>query len=169
MGGTCYGATVVFISCLWTPVVSWSCLALALGLIYSHFDVFLLLFPLCALPWHMIYLSRCAFRPFIASSQTHNKLVRCCLFLNPRACVLRSCFFFTFPFCYIPVSDLSSHSVNCSLCIIFLPSCIILRRKSLSEGLELSGILAVFFCGLTLSHYAWHSLGEEAQVGRCAL
>ncbi|CAM9369517.1 unnamed protein product [Pylaiella littoralis] len=35
---------------------------------------------------------------------------------------------------------------------------------SLSEALELSGILAVFFCGLTLSHYAWHSLGENAQV-----
>eukprot|EP00752_Nemacystus_decipiens_P011523 g10232.t1 len=35
---------------------------------------------------------------------------------------------------------------------------------SLSEALDLSGILAVFFCGLTLSHYAWHSLGENAQV-----
>ncbi|CAM9484335.1 unnamed protein product [Phaeothamnion confervicola] len=35
---------------------------------------------------------------------------------------------------------------------------------SLSEALELSGILAVFFCGLTLSHYAWHSLGPEAQT-----
>ncbi|CAN0559480.1 unnamed protein product, partial [Ectocarpus sp. 12 AP-2014] len=34
----------------------------------------------------------------------------------------------------------------------------------LSEALDLSGILAVFFCGLTLSHYAWHSLEENAQV-----
>jgi NhaP-type Na+/H+ or K+/H+ antiporter len=34
----------------------------------------------------------------------------------------------------------------------------------ISEALELSGILAVFFCGLTLSHYAWHSLGSEAQT-----
>jgi NhaP-type Na+/H+ or K+/H+ antiporter len=35
---------------------------------------------------------------------------------------------------------------------------------SISEALELSGVLAVFFCGLTLSHYAWHSLGLEAQT-----
>ncbi|CAM9968708.1 unnamed protein product [Ascophyllum nodosum] len=35
---------------------------------------------------------------------------------------------------------------------------------SLSEALDLSGILAVFFCGLTLSHYAWHSLAERAQT-----
>lgn len=38
------------------------------------------------------------------------------------------------------------------------------QSNSLSEALDLSGILAVFFCGLTLSHYAWHSLGENAQV-----
>ena len=30
---------------------------------------------------------------------------------------------------------------------------------SISEALELSGVLSVFFCGLTLSHYAWHNLG----------
>mmetsp|Transcript_9151 Transcript_9151/g.13737 ORF Transcript_9151/g.13737 Transcript_9151/m.13737 type:complete len:586 (-) Transcript_9151:36-1793(-) len=35
---------------------------------------------------------------------------------------------------------------------------------SISELLGLSGVLTVFFCGLTLSHYAWHSLGTEAQV-----
>jgi NhaP-type Na+/H+ or K+/H+ antiporter len=35
---------------------------------------------------------------------------------------------------------------------------------SVSEAMDLSGILTVFFCGLTLSHYAWHSLGTEAQV-----
>jgi len=35
---------------------------------------------------------------------------------------------------------------------------------SLSEALGASGILAVFFCGITMSHYAWHSLSDKAKV-----
>ncbi len=35
---------------------------------------------------------------------------------------------------------------------------------SMSEVFDLSGILSVFFCGVTLSHYAWHSLSDAAQI-----
>ncbi|CAM9166634.1 unnamed protein product, partial [Chrysoparadoxa australica] len=35
---------------------------------------------------------------------------------------------------------------------------------SLAEALHLSGILAVFFCGFTMSHYAWHSLSPDAKT-----
>lgn len=54
------------------------------------------------------------------------------------------------------------------VCVVFVLSFVFrflsIQPDSLSEALDLSGILAVFFCGLTLSHYAWHSLGENAQV-----
>ena len=33
-----------------------------------------------------------------------------------------------------------------------------------AESLGLSGVFAVFFCGLTQSHYAWHSLSPSAKV-----
>ena len=33
----------------------------------------------------------------------------------------------------------------------------------LSDAFAYSGVLTVFFCGLTMSHYAWHSLSESAQ------
>jgi len=32
------------------------------------------------------------------------------------------------------------------------------------EALGLSGVLSVFFCGITLSHYAWYSLSPKAQI-----
>ncbi len=35
---------------------------------------------------------------------------------------------------------------------------------SMSEALELSGILSAFFCGIALSHYAWHNLSDAAQI-----
>ncbi len=35
---------------------------------------------------------------------------------------------------------------------------------SMSEVFDLSGILSVFFCGVSLSHYAWHSLSDAAQI-----
>ncbi len=35
---------------------------------------------------------------------------------------------------------------------------------SMSEVFELSGIMSVFFCGVALSHYAWHSLSDAAQI-----
>ncbi|GMH89432.1 hypothetical protein TL16_g11455 [Triparma laevis f. inornata] len=33
----------------------------------------------------------------------------------------------------------------------------------ISDAFHYSGVLTVFFSGLTLSHYAWHSLGEKAK------
>ncbi len=35
---------------------------------------------------------------------------------------------------------------------------------SMSEVFELSGILSVFFCGVALSHYAWHHLSDAAKI-----
>ncbi|OWM85841.1 hypothetical protein CDL15_Pgr012091 [Punica granatum] len=34
----------------------------------------------------------------------------------------------------------------------------------LAELLELSGILTVFFCGILMSHYAWHNVTEHSRV-----
>ncbi|KAB1226984.1 Sodium/hydrogen exchanger 4 [Morella rubra] len=34
----------------------------------------------------------------------------------------------------------------------------------LAELLNLSGILTVFFCGILMSHYAWHNLSESSKV-----
>ncbi|XP_065862488.1 sodium/hydrogen exchanger 4 isoform X2 [Euphorbia lathyris] len=34
----------------------------------------------------------------------------------------------------------------------------------LAELLELSGILTVFFCGILMSHYAWHNLTESSRI-----
>ncbi|XP_043688328.1 sodium/hydrogen exchanger 4 [Telopea speciosissima] len=34
----------------------------------------------------------------------------------------------------------------------------------LSELLNLSGILTVFFCGIVMSHYAWHNLTENSRI-----
>ncbi|KAK4751583.1 hypothetical protein SAY87_005065 [Trapa incisa] len=34
----------------------------------------------------------------------------------------------------------------------------------LAELLELSGILTVFFCGILMSHYAWHNVTESSRV-----
>lgn len=36
---------------------------------------------------------------------------------------------------------------------------------ALSEVLSLSGIMSIFFCGLILAHYAWHSLSQKSQEG----
>ncbi|XP_061360948.1 sodium/hydrogen exchanger 4 [Gastrolobium bilobum] len=35
---------------------------------------------------------------------------------------------------------------------------------TLSELLELSGILTVFFCGILMSHYAWHNVTETSRI-----
>lgn len=35
-----------------------------------------------------------------------------------------------------------------------------------AEALNLSAILAVFFCGIAMSHYTWHSLSPAAKVRR---
>ncbi|XP_040988664.1 sodium/hydrogen exchanger 4 isoform X4 [Juglans microcarpa x Juglans regia] len=34
----------------------------------------------------------------------------------------------------------------------------------LAELLQLSGILTVFFCGILMSHYAWHNLSENSRI-----
>ncbi|KAJ1259147.1 hypothetical protein BS78_10G131800 [Paspalum vaginatum] len=34
----------------------------------------------------------------------------------------------------------------------------------LAELLELSGILTVFFCGIVMSHYAWHNVTESSRI-----
>ncbi|XP_010270130.1 PREDICTED: sodium/hydrogen exchanger 4 isoform X2 [Nelumbo nucifera] len=34
----------------------------------------------------------------------------------------------------------------------------------LSELLHLSGILTVFFCGIVMSHYAWHNVSENSRI-----
>lgn len=34
----------------------------------------------------------------------------------------------------------------------------------LAELLELSGILTVFFCGILMSHYAWHNVTESSRI-----
>ncbi|KAE9458302.1 hypothetical protein C3L33_09786, partial [Rhododendron williamsianum] len=34
----------------------------------------------------------------------------------------------------------------------------------LAELLHLSGILAVFFCGIVMSHYAWHNITETSRI-----
>lgn len=36
-----------------------------------------------------------------------------------------------------------------------------------AEALQLSAILAVFFCGIAMSHYTWHSLSPAAKVRAC--
>ena len=33
-----------------------------------------------------------------------------------------------------------------------------------SEQLQLSGILSVFFAGITMSHYTWHNITESSRV-----
>lgn len=34
-----------------------------------------------------------------------------------------------------------------------------------SELLDLSGIMAIFVCGVTMAHYAWHNLSRDSQSG----
>jgi NhaP-type Na+/H+ or K+/H+ antiporter len=34
----------------------------------------------------------------------------------------------------------------------------------LADAADLSPILSLFFCGVTMSHYSWHSLGPAAQA-----
>ncbi|KAI7841304.1 hypothetical protein COHA_004923 [Chlorella ohadii] len=34
----------------------------------------------------------------------------------------------------------------------------------LAEGLHLSGIFSVFFCGIVMSHYTWHAMSSSARV-----
>lgn len=34
----------------------------------------------------------------------------------------------------------------------------------LAELLQLSGILTVFFCGIVMSHYAWHNVTENSRI-----
>ena len=36
-----------------------------------------------------------------------------------------------------------------------------------AEQAGLSGVFAVFFCGLTMSHYTWHSLNATAKARAC--
>ncbi|KAK9673819.1 hypothetical protein RND81_12G192100 [Saponaria officinalis] len=35
---------------------------------------------------------------------------------------------------------------------------------TLAELLQLSGILTVFFCGIVMSHYAWHNITENSRI-----
>lgn len=35
----------------------------------------------------------------------------------------------------------------------------------MGEAIGLSGIMALFFCGIVLSHYNWYNLSRESQVG----
>lgn len=34
-----------------------------------------------------------------------------------------------------------------------------------SEMFQVPGVLSVFVCGIIFSHFAWHSLAPEAQIG----
>jgi hypothetical protein len=36
--------------------------------------------------------------------------------------------------------------------------------SSIVQLLQLSGILAVFFCGIVMSHYAWHNVTENSRI-----
>jgi sodium/hydrogen exchanger 8 len=61
-------------------------------------------------------------------------------------------------------ADLFSHAHHHTdrevLLITVLPAVV----YAASASLNLSGILAVFFCGITISHYTWHSISTSARV-----
>lgn len=63
----------------------------------------------------------------------------------------------------------STHHLICKFLppYIFLNDCsyFIIRLNYISfQVFELSGILTVFFCGIVMSHYAWHNVTHSSQV-----
>lgn len=55
----------------------------------------------------------------------------------------------------------SHHSTNHEVLVVALLGNV---SYAAAEAFELSPILSVFFAGVTMSHYTWHSLSPEAQV-----
>ncbi|KAF2303799.1 hypothetical protein GH714_023481 [Hevea brasiliensis] len=60
----------------------------------------------------------------------------------------------------------SSTDTVCTLQVLHQDETPLLYSLVFGEGvlLELSGILTVFFCGILMSHYAWHNVTESSQV-----
>ncbi|ONK81801.1 uncharacterized protein A4U43_C01F33010 [Asparagus officinalis] len=53
------------------------------------------------------------------------------------------------------------HSTDREIAIMILMAYL---SYMLAELLQLSGILTVFFCGIVMSHYAWHNVSENSRI-----
>ncbi len=63
--------------------------------------------------------------------------------------------------CHPPASSRRSHSTDREVAAVALLGFV---AYQLAEGLHLSGIFSVFFCGIVMSHYTWHAMSSSARV-----
>jgi sodium/hydrogen exchanger-like protein 6/7 len=64
-------------------------------------------------------------------------------------------------FLFKSVPSMKEHPVR-EVCLVILVAYL---SYIVAEATEMSGIMTIFCCGFTLSHYAFYNISEESQVG----